>query len=117
MQRKQAEVQGGFIGRLGGGRGLLLDAGLLRASWPRRCPCLGAESAMSALSRHPTLFWGSLLTYDGSCDLIQLQMISMPTLGDAVLLNAGQHPSQACGQCWRVVGQILFVSNSIWRPV
>lgn len=35
----------------------------------------------------------------------------MSTLGDVVLLNAGQHPSQAPGQCWRVVGYISSFSK------
>lgn len=35
----------------------------------------------------------------------------MSTLGDVVLLNAGQHPSKARGQCWRVVGHLSSFSK------
>lgn len=71
MQRKQEEVEGGFAGRLDGGDGLCrkrggVGWGPLLALWPRRCPCLGAESTVYSLSSHPTLFWVSLRSYNVS---------------------------------------------------
>lgn len=99
MQRKQEEVEGGFPGRLDGGDGFcrkraqrcwLFGRGAVRV-WVLNLQCIACPAT--------PLSSGNLC--DGSDGaLVQLQSISTSTLGDVVFLCAGQHPSQACDQCW-----------------